>query len=309
MKKKKLLMGFLVLTLAAALSAGAAFAETITATVSCNGGPCQGGYLYLHRCTVQNSTSLGGACLPGGDKGTSVTEPFAFISMPLKYGPSNSSGVITAYNVPSGYYAWTFIKRGAADAGQIYGPPQPEDYFAFSDEAMYVGSTFVTTKSGTVYGTYNMSAAANVDEKNDPSADAGLPGNYYTITGRVTGASTGKPLAGWAVKVTTVACNGNLCGASWRNYCGTSKGDKVYPAWTDSNGYYTVGVDPNADGSVSGTYYVYAGPAFKSGRGSLWYTSCGAKAACTGSLNTYPSCPVGVSATTIATANIVVPGH
>lgn len=296
----KRLTGVLVLALAVALSAGAAGAcsGTITGTFLYNGSgvvqPLGGGYLYL----IPAQTWLQQPPPPPG-----VAFPFAFSNFPHLYGPSDSAGKITATGVGCGYYYMLFIRRGplGMTPAQIYGPPKKGDYVWHSSQG-YPGSRPTPPVYLANYATINLGAVYADANFRGPLEFCESPANSDTISGRVTGAS-GAPLAGWAVKITAVACNGNECGAAYRNYCGTSTGGKVYPAWTDSNGNYSITVQNGA------TYYVYAGPSFTSGRGSGWYPSCPRTKNCSGSVNYYPYCPIIVNGASAPGVNIVVPNY
>ena len=136
------------------------------------------------------------------------------------YGPSNSNGIISA-SVPEGTYYVRITKRGTSSPWSTYlGPPNAGDY----DWVETDPPTITLTTSGTVnLGTVNTALYAQ----------------HSTISGAITFPGM-KPAADVFVKATTVQCTQS-------NQCGPN----VYPAWTDSNGNYTITVPP-------GTYYVYA---------------------------------------------------
>ena len=231
----------------------------LSATVYYNGSPLQNAYMYL-----QN-----GAALPPLQQ---YYQKAAYI-----YGPSSSSGVISA-SVPAGTYYVMIIKR--AGGSSYMGPPLPGDYVWFNLGAITIGTnTYLGTVNATVYG----------------------GSTSLTISGTVKGQS-GKALAGWAVKATAVPCeSGNWGYAHSFNECGVSK----YPAWTDSNGNYTITL------TNSGTYYVYASPRLNFANTNYpgGYPTCTAGVGCEACGDYfYYNCPVNVSSP-VTGQNIVVPGY
>ena len=211
---------FAVLIFAGAAMGGGTSNGTITVTVLYNGQPLQNAYIYLQSA----------AQLPPRQQ--------FFQGAPYILGPSDSSGNISV-SVPEGSYHVQIMRRanfqpnpsgyltpgvsaelhalGAPHpALAALGPPYPGDYTWF-----YPGSLNVTA-SGLNLGTVNTSIYGS-----------------NTISGTITFPGM-KPAADVFVKATTVQCTQS-------NQCGPN----VYPAWTDSNGNYTITVP-------AGTYYVYA---------------------------------------------------
>ncbi len=261
---KKYLVFIVFFMFAAALSpVGAEANGTVSVTVLYNGQPLQGAYLYL-----QSGAQL------------APREQY-YRSAAGIYGPSNSSGSITA-SVPEGTYYVRITKR--AGSVSYDGPPYPGD-LTWIDTG--TPATITVTTNGLVsLGTVS----------------ATIYGQPITITGTVRGAS-GKALAGWAVKAATVPCeSGNWAYAHSFNECGTQK----YPAWTDSNGNYTINL------KNTGTYYVYASPTLNFANTNYpgGYPTCATSAGCEDCGDYYYyNCPTNVVSPGASGVNIVVPGY
>ncbi len=235
---------------------------TITATVLYNGQPLQNAYIYLQ---------------PGGR--LSPRQKY-FLNSSLVYGPSDANGVISA-SVPAGAHHVRITKR--ANYPSAFGPPMAGDYVWFhtgNPPAVTVSSN-QTTDLGTVNTT--------------------IYGRTVTVSGTVKGAS-GKALAGWAVKATTVPCySGNWAYAHSFNECGSVK----YPAFTDANGNYAITLEN------TGTYYLYASPALNFANTNYpgGYPTCATSAGCENCGDYfYYNCPVNVTGS-LTGQDIVVPGY
>ncbi|MDA8170602.1 MAG: hypothetical protein M0Z48_02085 [Nitrospiraceae bacterium] len=235
----------------------------LSATVYYNGSPLQNAYMYL-----QN-----GAALPPLQQ---YYQKAAYI-----YGPSSSSGVISA-SVPAGTYYVMIIKR--AGGSSYMSPPLPGDYVWFNLGAITIGTnTYLGTVNATVYG----------------------GSTSLTISGTVKGQS-GTVLAGWAVKATTSPC------FSIPRHTGSCPGP-VYAAQalTDSNGNYTVKLQS------AGTYYFYAYTSFSyAGACSQRCRYPGGYPTCTTTVGQYNSgssyyfnCPKTVASSGLTGVNFSVPGY
>ena len=229
---------------------------------------------------------------------------------PAEYvlGPSDASGNISV-SVPEGAYRVLIMRRAPLGTTpmDIYDPPRPGDFAWVGAGSVITVTTGSTINLGAVY--------------------AQLFSRPVTISGTITGASSGSPVAGWFVKAATVPCEDNHgplnhCGSStysgtpdsstaptWAGYAAAGYSPQ-YPAQqlTDLNGNYTITVP------AAGTYYVYACPTPTSCGGRYGreypggYITCDA-AHVSGyrSLLFYAVCPLAINGTT-AGVNIAVPG-
>ena len=194
-------------------------------------------------------------------------------------GPSDATGHISV-SVPEGTWYVRITKR--ASFSTSLGPPFPGDYSWY-----YAGTKTITTNSVVSLGN--------------------VPVTIYTqsvavsISGTVKGAS-GKVLSGWAVKASTAPCeSGNWAYAHSFNECGSVK----YPAFTDSNGNYTITI-PN-----TGTYYVYASPNLNFANTNYpgGYPTCASAVGCEACGDYfYYNCPIIVN-TSATGKNVTVPGY
>jgi hypothetical protein len=143
------------------------------------------------------------------------------------FGPSDSTGTITA-SVPAGSY---YVRVTRRNTSQIppnpLGPPLKGDYTWFQTIPLTITNN-VTTNLGTLNSTFF--------------------GSSITISGQITNASTGAPLSGRYVRAQTVDC---ILGSAtdYPNYCGPDKFAALAP--TDANGNYTLQL------RTPGTYYLY----------------------------------------------------
>ncbi len=296
---KKYFFFFVFLALAAALSAAPAMANgTITGTFLYNGSgsgqPLDHAYIYLQ--DASNTNPIMGKY---------------FRTAQYILGPTDANGNLSV-SVPDGIYRIRIIRRAPLTAvpasWQEYGPPRPGDYtwhLAGNAPSLTVTDGSVTSL-GTVY--------------------AHLFSPAVTISGTVTGATSGAPLAGWFVKATAEPCTShrlsprsNQCGSTVYAAASTSLGTAVntvyspqYPAElpTDSNGNYTI------DLPATGTYYVYACPSSTgcSGEGyELYpggYITCNAAHVGPDRYGNYfyAVCPLAINGPTTG-VNVSVPGH
>ena len=286
---KKLLMVFLVFTLAAVFSAGVAMANgTLTATIQykdANGvvHPLDNAYVYLQ---------------PGNQQAPREVKVAALSIL----GPSDASGNISV-SVPEGTYHVRITRRGPLTTAptqlQSWGPPKAGDYswhYGGSSTATITITTGKTVALGTVYAVLYPGQAPPM-----------------TISGRVV--VNGVPAAGVFVKATSQPCYsmaGEPC-PWWGGGCASPPGNSSlcgpvkYPAYTDANGNYTINVPS------PGTYYIYAEqypgsllttgtvnsvqPAFTPGGATTCTNSVCAQTDCYGGcrcVSLYYNCPIAV---------------
>ncbi len=144
------------------------------------------------------------------------------------FGPSDSTGSITA-SVPAGSYYVRITRRNtSAFPPNPLGPPLNGDY-TWRQTAPITISNNVITNLGTQNSTFF--------------------GSSITISGTITNVATGAPVPGIYVRAQTVQCIlGNY--TDYPNRCGPQKFAAVTP--TDANGNYTLQL------RTPGTYYLYA---------------------------------------------------
>ena len=287
---------FIVLMIAAMFYAGTAIANgTITATFLYNGSgvdqPLDNAYVYL-----QDATNI-----------DPIMEKY-FRNAEYILGPSDANGNIYV-SVPEGTYRIRITRRAplasAPTLPQAYGAPRPGDYTWH----LAGNSPSITVTTGSVI---NLGAIYA-----HPFSQS------ITITGTITGETSGAPLAGWFVKATAEPCTdnhgtSNQCGATVYAATLGAHANTVYspqyPAelLTNSNGNYTIDL-PGA-----GTYYVYACPSPAGCVGSLGgvyrefpggYITCNAAHVAEYRNHLYYAvCPLAINGPT-AGVNVAVPGY
>ncbi|MDA8327330.1 MAG: carboxypeptidase-like regulatory domain-containing protein [Nitrospiraceae bacterium] len=285
---KKRLSVLIVLISAAVFSAGTAMANgTITATFLYNGSgvdqPLDHAYVYLHAYPPAGSAIMGKY----------------FRNAQYVLGPSDANGAVSV-SVPEGTYKIMMTRRAPLTAAptqsQAYGPPRSGDYtWHLSGSA---SSVTVTANSvvnlGVVYAT--------IFGGDQP----------ITVSGTVTGAS-GKVLAGWAVKATTVPCKSSTESGYSNRGCGNIQ--YVAPQLTDANGNYAIRL------RNPGTYYIYASPTYYKygGYGVRDYPGgyptcstapCSPATTCEqNGVPFYYNCPLALTSAGATGVNVVAPGY
>lgn len=185
----------------------------ITATALFNGAGIQNAVLYLQKDSQAGTPP---------DQKDMLRQMAGFISLD---NATDANGNIVAA-VPPGKWFVRILKR--AGNASVWEPPYPGDY-------TWISTPPVTIQNNGVVNLGTVNTHIYVRQK--------LP----TVSGILTGTSSGKPLSGWFVRASLQPCNTN-----WSARCG----GVFYPAVnrTGADGSYTITLP------AAGTYYVYACP-------------------------------------------------